>query len=981
MNAKNIARTTNKIKVFAAATFVLALFALGLAGCSSPADGGDAGLALVGTESAPEAAGASSGGAADNGAYITLGLADAESVADGVSASALPDVAEVVFGKFVLSGTSAQQGIAPVTWSCGDGTTDARPQLAGAKVPVTKGASYTFTLTATTTGGAVYEGATDPALTTIDANVKQLRFDLRLSSVTGGLGGANGAKGSASVGVNLPSGGTGGDVNKVTVTLCPVDDGGNVAATPVTGFEEKDVPIQDGKALFETGDLDAGVYCASFSLWGGNDSTSLLGTWREFIGIAGGQSSHSELNKSGGADGDQVDLAYSITYHKNDDDRDPAQVAAPTSYSRNTDVTLDALKAASSRPNYRIHSWYTDEQCNNEFLTTGVFAADLNLYAVWDECHAIDIPSFVNGYVQATPAGDAIAGDSITIEPFGNPGWTPGDITIKALNPDGSEMDPQPAGFPVVIPRGTSPKVFTMPDLPYGGRIGVDAEFLELFAVDIGSLSNGSVTAAPQYGTAKDAKPAAAAGDTVTLNIAPENNWLLNVLTVDGQNQTASVTNNKYTFNMPAKDIEVGATFKKKTFTLTFSGTNGSVAVKRTDTNVAVTSGTAVEWGTPMSVTATANQYYDFDKFTPSNVTLNGSGATRTFEMPASNATIAASFAKTKYSVTCNSASNGNVKVGNSSSASVTWGETVTLTISPNSNYLLNTITVKQGSSNVSLSGSGNSRTFTMPKGAVTVDATFKKKQFKLNFSATNGTITVKKGTTAVTSGQSHDWGTQFSVSISPASGYEGGTITASSGTLSGSGNSRTFTLATSDATLTASFSAAQPEPGQEGADDYTYDTSNFLNTKFYYVKDVQWDPSNPNGSVRSPKRPYSGDGITPEEWWTAGSYTTLTKNSATTTAGARFGNTDESKVIPTYTLTLYTKNGNSYTQHVLGTSVIILGLDKTKGFMADNDGWGTFFYTQKGWAESSSGTTNLSVNYTGCIYPTLEELSAWIKN
>ncbi len=958
MNAKNIARTTNKIKVFAAATFVLALFALGLAGCSSPADGGDAGLALGGTESAPEAAGASSGVAADNGAYVTLGLADAESVADGVSASALPDVAEVVFGKFVLSGTSSQQGIDSVSWvSEGDGTTDARPQLAGAKVPVTKGASYTFTLTATTTGGAVYEGATDPALTTIDANVKQLRFDLRLSSLTGGLGGANGAKGSASVGVNLPSGGTGGDVNKVTVTLYPVDDGGNVAATPVTGFEEKDVPIQDGKALFETGDLDAGVYCASFSLWGGSDSTSLLGTWREFIGIAGGQSSHSELNKSGGADGDQVDLAYSITYHKNDDDRDPAQVAAPTSYSRNTDVTLDALKAASSRANYKIRSWYTDEQCSNEFLTTGMFAADLNLYAVWDECHAIDIPNFVNGYVQATPAGDAIAGDSITFEPFGNPGWTPGDITIKALNPDGSEMDPQPAGFPVVIPRGTSPKVFTMPDLPYGGRIGVDAEFLELFAVDIGSLSNGSVTAVPQYGTTKDAKPAAAAGDTVTLNIAPENNWLLNVLTVDGQNQAASVTNNKYTFNMPAKDIEVGATFKKKTFTLTFSGTNGSVAVKRTDTNAAVTSGTAVEWGTPMSVTATANQYYDFDKFTPSNVALTGSGVTRTFEMPASNATITASFAKTKYSVTCNSATNGNVKVGNSSSASVTWDETVTLTISPNSNYQLNTITVTQGSSNVTLNGSGATRTFTMPKGAVTVAATFKKKQFKLSFSATNGTITVKKGTTAVTSGQSHDWGTEFSVSISPASGYTGGTITATGVTLNGNGSSRTFTLATSDATLTASFTAAQQEQSQDDT-SYTYNTGDFLATKYFYVKDVQHSST----TVSSPKWPYdatkgsSAMEQTTADDWAGGAYVLLTRNGSSNT----------------YTMTLYKSNGTTRT---LATDTVIKGFDKVNGFLTESAGYfGAFFYTQKGWADSNNGTSTLSVTYN-LTNPTYDQI------
>ncbi|MBQ3837080.1 MAG: hypothetical protein II814_08120, partial [Treponema sp.] len=260
MNALNIKRTTNKIKKLAAAALAFGLFAL--AGCQQSADSSDMALAPAVTESAPAAAGASSGGAAANGSYITLGFSAAgeqsaaveQSAADGISASALPDPAGIVFGKFVLSGISAQQGIAPVTWSCGDGAADASQELADAKVPVTKNAEYTFTLTATTLGGAVYVGVTNPAITLIDQNVKRLSFSMRFSKAAGE--GSAGQKGNATVGLNLPSGGKGGEVNKVTVSLYKLDQNGQKILPPVEGFDEKEVPIEDGKALFETGELD-----------------------------------------------------------------------------------------------------------------------------------------------------------------------------------------------------------------------------------------------------------------------------------------------------------------------------------------------------------------------------------------------------------------------------------------------------------------------------------------------------------------------------------------------------------------------------------------------------------------------------------------------------------------------------------------------------------------------------------------------------
>ncbi len=58
--------------------------------------------------------------------------------------------------------------------------------------------------------------------------------------------------------------------------------------------------------------------------------------------------------------------------------------------------------------------------------------------------------------------------------------------------------------------------------------------------------------------------------------------------------------------------------------------------------------------------------------------------------------------------------------------SSATGGQTVTLTAAPNEGYELDTVTVtKNGGGTVATSGTGNTRTFTMPEEAVTVSATF----------------------------------------------------------------------------------------------------------------------------------------------------------------------------------------------------------------------------------------------------------------
>ena len=69
-------------------------------------------------------------------------------------------------------------------------------------------------------------------------------------------------------------------------------------------------------------------------------------------------------------------------------------------------------------------------------------------------------------------------------------------------------------------------------------------------------IQNGTVTASPSSEIAE--------GVSVTLTITPDSGYELESLTVDGTDVTSSVTNDgKYTFTMPAHDVEVSATFRK----------------------------------------------------------------------------------------------------------------------------------------------------------------------------------------------------------------------------------------------------------------------------------------------------------------------------------------------------------------------------------------------------------------------------------
>ena len=208
--------------------------------------------------------------------------------------------------------------------------------------------------------------------------------------------------------------------------------------------------------------------------------------------------------------------------------------------------------------------------------------------------------------------------------------------------------------------------------------------------------------------------------------------------------------------------------------------------------------------GTSVTLTIRPDDGYKLDTLT---VKKDASGATiatsvtgdsRTFTMPAKSVTVSATFVAINYTVNIGSYAHGTVTANN---ASANYGDTVTLTIRPADGYALKTLAyTPQGGASISIGGSGNTRTFTMPAKNVTVSATFNAINYSVNFGTiVNGRVTASPATATV--------GTIITLSSTPNAGYNfvSYTVRGADGTTVSVADGK-FTMPASNVTVTATF-------------------------------------------------------------------------------------------------------------------------------------------------------------------------------
>lgn len=314
------------------------------------------------------------------------------------------------------------------------------------------------------------------------------------------------------------------------------------------------------------------------------------------------------------------------------------------------------------------------------------------------------------------------------------------------------------------------------------------------YKITVATAENGSVSVD---------KSSATKGATVNITATPAEGYEVDSVSVTGVSVSGS--GSSYSFTMPAKDVTVTVTFRaiqEQTYSISVSSGRGGSA--------AASAGSAKK-GERITITCSPNDGYETESVTATSsdgsVSVSGSKNSYSFTMPAGDVTVSVSFSKkpeTTYSISVSAGTGGSATA---SASSASQGTNVTISCVPAEGYEVDSVTASGPSGSVSVSGSGNSYSFTMPAGNVSVSVTFKLLP-ATTYSITIGSLehgSISLGTTSAAEGDT------VSFTLAPDSGYKVDTVSVtdadgSAVAVSGSDNSRSFTMPGKNVTVSATF-------------------------------------------------------------------------------------------------------------------------------------------------------------------------------
>ena len=261
-----------------------------------------------------------------------------------------------------------------------------------------------------------------------------------------------------------------------------------------------------------------------------------------------------------------------------------------------------------------------------------------------------------------------------------------------------------------------------------------------------------------------------------------------------------------------------------------------TVYVEQTTGGTVTAYPTSGDEGEEIQVSHLASERYDFDHWNIVDEDGNDIEVKNgKFLMPASNVTVSAVFIQTVFSITINDAEHGTV-TSNKQTASI--GETVTLTINPDSDYELDTLTVVDESSNP-ITVTNNQ--FIMPASNVTVSATFIINTYTISVGqTTNGSVTSNKQTASA--------GETVTLTINPDSGYELDTLTVvdeSSNPITVTNNQ--FTMPESNVNVSATFIINYNTQYLTIESQVDNNTLSWKSSNASYVQDIQYSTDKSN--------------------------------------------------------------------------------------------------------------------------------------
>jgi len=232
-------------------------------------------------------------------------------------------------------------------------------------------------------------------------------------------------------------------------------------------------------------------------------------------------------------------------------------------------------------------------------------------------------PEIPNGSILVSHS-KAIAGEGIAVIADPDAGYYLDDVFIIGAN---------------VITTGTGNfRMFTMPSANIT-VIAVFEPFAGLFKASVAEgITGGFVNVSPGIPVT--------VGTLITVTASPNSGYQLLNIFVTGADVTLNGTDNTRTFQMPAANVTVHAAFELIPILYT-----ASVAEGITGGKITLSPDTPVTPWTLIVITSQpdpGNQLASVT-VTGADVTINGTGGTRNFFMPAANVTVSATFAPSAY--------------------------------------------------------------------------------------------------------------------------------------------------------------------------------------------------------------------------------------------------------------------------------------------------------------------------------------------
>ncbi len=288
------------------------------------------------------------------------------------------------------------------------------------------------------------------------------------------------------------------------------------------------------------------------------------------------------------------------------------------------------------------------------------------------------------------------------------------------------------------------------------------------YEISIVQLQNGTVTCSGEpY-----------AGNEISIKVVPHEGYELvpNSLLVNGK----EIKNNK--FLMPNKNVSITAEFRKITYSISKSNCeHGSFTVPE-----------FANYQDVINLELAPDVGYELDQILVDGKAISGNS----FTMPAKDVVVSVSFRAIDYSITVNPSENGSI-VPDKTTANV--GDLITLTVNPNATYKLRDLIIKNGDSLVARQVKGNTVTFTMPAGNVTISATFAQNVNAVNINPTeNGNVSA----TPVNALE----GAEVVLTVSPTTGYKLKSLKVMFGETEISVVDNKFTMPAGEVTVIATF-------------------------------------------------------------------------------------------------------------------------------------------------------------------------------